>query len=286
MHRYYTRPSLDTSGMASSGPGQVEENGNNDHAPIRRKTQEDQDKDDEKARNKALKDLVQSWQDRLQLITLLTTFLASVEASMLQVTFPADPTNSGRWSQASNAGYMAALVLHLYASLISFFASFFLIRFKVKEAKREEQQVEGNSAQHSQPSPKGSTIIDMAAHHITGSPLSTVSARNDTLTHEKGRTESSRHSPVWSANPQLVTTGPFQRQPPVNLLSRCHTLCMVTTAVGFILAIIGTLCYAWAGQSTSVAIITSVTIGICLISCIVIVVPQQSAPSSHLFTYH
>ncbi|KAE9411635.1 hypothetical protein BT96DRAFT_1029994 [Gymnopus androsaceus JB14] len=241
--------------MASSGPGQVEENGNNDHAPIRRKTQEDQDKDDEKARNKALKDLVQSWQDRLQLITLLTTFLASVEASMLQVTFPSDPLNSSRCQQASNAGYMAALVLHLYASLISFFASFFLIRFKVKEAKREEQQVEGNSAQHSQPE-------------------------------TKGRTESSRHSPVWSANPQLVTTGPFQRQPPVNLLSRCHTLCMVTTAVGFILAIIGTLCYAWAGQSTSVAIITSVTIGICLISCIVIVVPQQSAPSSHLFTYH
>ncbi|KAJ3915603.1 hypothetical protein F5877DRAFT_48275, partial [Lentinula edodes] len=225
-------------------------------------TQEDQDKADEQARHKALKDLVQSWQDRLQLITLITTFLASVEASMLQVTMPDDPTNSSKWSQAANAGFMASLVLHLHASFVSFFASFFLVRFKVQEAKREEREVEAadSSLQH-----KG----------------------NGAFPPEKGNasTPKTQIPSIWSANPQLVQTGPFQRQPPINLLSRCHTLCLVITALGFILAMVGVLCYAWDGQSTSVAIITSASICLCLLSCFCIVLPQQSAPSSRLFMY-
>lgn len=193
---------------------------------------------------------------------------------MLQVT---DPQDTSGWSQAANASFMASMVLHLYASFISFLASFFLIRFKIKEAKREEQE----AGIESQPAPKGSTVLDMAAHFVTSSPKSTM--------HEKNGISQSPNAPIWSANPQLVQTGPFQSHgPPVNLLSRCHTWCMFTTAIGFVLAIVGTLCYAWAGQTTSVAIITSVTIGACLISCVAIVLPQhwQNGPSSHLFTYH
>ncbi|KAK0494850.1 hypothetical protein EDD18DRAFT_1172656 [Armillaria luteobubalina] len=89
-------------------------------------TQEDQDKVDEEARRKAEKDLVQSWMDRLQLISLITTFFASVEAGLLQ------------WERACNAGLLGALVVHVTASFISFFAAFFLIRFKVIEANKEE----------------------------------------------------------------------------------------------------------------------------------------------------
>ncbi|KAJ3986646.1 hypothetical protein F5890DRAFT_957370 [Lentinula detonsa] len=257
--------------------------------PLRKK---DQDKADDEARRKALKDLVQSWQDRLQLITLITTFLASVEASMLQVTMPDDPSNSSAWSQAANAGFMGSLVFHLYASFVSFFASFFLVRFKIQEAKREERQVEAAdpSYQHATTF-KGSTILDMAAHNITRSPTSPrspASEGNGAFPREKeNRPPSNRQTPsIWSANPQLVQTGPFQRQPPINLLSRCHTLCLVTTALGFIMAMIGVVCYAWEGQSTSVAIVTSICICLCLLSCFCIVLPQQNPPSSHLFMYH
>ncbi|KAJ3901671.1 hypothetical protein F5879DRAFT_311620 [Lentinula edodes] len=281
--------------MLPPGPRRIQEDQNGDMSvvtPLRKKTQEDQDKADEQARHKALKDLVQSWQDRLQLITLITTFLASVEASMLQVTMPDDPTNSSKWSQAANAGFMASLVLHLHASFVSFFASFFLVRFKVQEAKREEREVEAadSSLQHV-PTSKGSTILEMAAHNITRSPTtsprSTVSIGNGAFPPEKGNasTPKTQIPSIWSANPQLVQTGPFQRQPPINLLSRCHTLCLVITALGFILAMVGVLCYAWDGQSTSVAIITSASICLCLLSCICIVLPQQSAPSSRLFMY-
>ncbi|KAJ3997790.1 hypothetical protein F5050DRAFT_1351665 [Lentinula boryana] len=283
MHRFTRRTyNLDSSAqMSPSQLCQVQEDHNGDVeivTPLRKKTQEDQNKADDEARRKALKDL--------------TTFLASVEASMLQVTMPDDPSNSSAWSQAANAGFMGSLVLHLYASFVSFFASFFLVRFKIQEAKREERQVEAAdpSYQHG-PTSKGSTILDMAAHNITRSPTSPrspASEGNGTFPREKENPPpSNRQIPsIWSANPQLVQTGPFQRQPPINLLSRCHTLCLVTTALGFIMAMIGVVCYAWEGQSTSVAIVTSISICLCLLSCFCIVLPQQNPPSSRLFMYH
>lgn len=48
-------------------------NGNAD--TTRKWTQEDQDQIDEKARRKAMSELVQSWMDRLQLISVIVSFL-------------------------------------------------------------------------------------------------------------------------------------------------------------------------------------------------------------------
>ncbi|KAK0486249.1 hypothetical protein IW261DRAFT_1454514 [Armillaria novae-zelandiae] len=106
-------------------------------------TQEDQDKVDEEARRKATKDLVQSWMDRLQLISLITTFFASVEAGLLQVSTPSKGDDTSAWERACNAGFLGALVVHVTASFISFFAAFFLIRFKVIEANKEELRAGG-----------------------------------------------------------------------------------------------------------------------------------------------
>uniref|UniRef100_A0A0W0FVT8 F-box domain-containing protein n=2 Tax=Moniliophthora roreri TaxID=221103 RepID=A0A0W0FVT8_MONRR len=138
--------------------------------PIRKRTQKEQDEVDEEARRKATKDLVGSWNDRLQLISLITTFLASVEAGLLQVTAP-DPDDAGTTEiliNASNACILSALIIHLHASFISFVGAFFLVRFKVKEAKKEEEKVEGTEPSY--PQSKGSVLLDMAAKHITNSP--------------------------------------------------------------------------------------------------------------------
>ncbi|KAK0212421.1 hypothetical protein DFS33DRAFT_1281348 [Desarmillaria ectypa] len=106
-------------------------------------TQADQDKVDGEARRKATKDLVQSWMDRLQLISLITTFFASVEAGLLQISTPSKGDDTSAWEQACNAGFLGALVVHVTASFISFIAAFFLIRFKVTEANKEELQAGG-----------------------------------------------------------------------------------------------------------------------------------------------
>ncbi|KAK7472447.1 hypothetical protein VKT23_000562 [Stygiomarasmius scandens] len=238
-------------------------------------TQHEQDEADTKARRRAMKDLIQSWMDRLQLISLITTFLASVEASMLQVTQSADENGL---SQAANSTLLSALVLHLHASFVSFFAAFFLIRFKVKEARREEAKVEcsGDMSGDStgpgvQPTSKGSIMIDKAAKHLTGSPVTLSPAS----THDSGSISSSETGhrkdkqkeeesesrppspPVWSANPQLVEVGPFQRQPPVTLLSHCHSLCLLFATLGFVLALAGIVLYAW----TQKPIVQGVTTG-------------------------
>jgi len=49
------------------------EDGQMQTAPLRKHTQEDQDKEDEMARRRAMKGLVDSWMDRLQLISLIVS---------------------------------------------------------------------------------------------------------------------------------------------------------------------------------------------------------------------
>ncbi|KAF9268572.1 hypothetical protein L218DRAFT_994420 [Marasmius fiardii PR-910] len=224
--------------------------------PVRKRTQAEQDQEDDDARRKAMKDLVGSWNDRLQLISLITTFMASVEAGLLQVSAP-DPGADKRslLIDVSNACLISALIIHLHASFISFVGAFFLVRFKVKEAKREENKIEG--IHPAEPS-KGSVVLDMAAKQITNSPETgsqTSATQNTTI-----------QPPVWSANPQLVQVGPFLRQPPIDLLSRCHFLCILCTVFGFSLAICGILCLAWARHPVGVRIAVTSALGVCLAS--------------------
>ncbi|KAK7036410.1 hypothetical protein VNI00_011607 [Paramarasmius palmivorus] len=224
--------------------------------PTRKFTQKEQDEEDEKARRKAMKDLVASWNDRLQLISLITTFLASVEAGLLEPTAPEsdDTGTTETLVNACNACILSALIIHLHASFISFVGAFFLVRFKVKEARKQEQKIEGVDPS-SIPQSKGSVILDMAAKQITDSPKTAFPA-----------SPSTPRLNVWSADPQLVQVGPFLRQPPINLLSRCHFLCILCTVLGFLLALAGVILLAWARHPLTVAITASVFVGLCLAS--------------------
>ncbi|KAL1746645.1 hypothetical protein HDZ31DRAFT_81033 [Schizophyllum fasciatum] len=114
----------------------------------RRQTQEEQDQEDDRARKKALKELVQSWMDRLQLISVITTFFASTEAGLLQVVAPSEAGQMTAAESAANAGVLGALVLHTNAAILSFLASFLLVRYKVEEAKKEEMKVEYAASDH------------------------------------------------------------------------------------------------------------------------------------------
>ncbi|KAH9944584.1 hypothetical protein B0H21DRAFT_694894 [Amylocystis lapponica] len=189
-----------------------------DLSSARKWTQEDQDEHDAEARKKAMKDLIQSWQDRLQLISVITTFFAAVEGQLLGVATP-DPrtfNESSRIVQTATAALTGALVVHLFAG-----------KYKLEEAKREEQKVEA-----------GFTPVSSESHTHT----------------------------VWSTNPHLAQVGPFRRgHPPTTLLDHCHTLCMVLSAIGFLLALAGVLCYTWARLPRSVSIFATVCMGVCWI---------------------
>ncbi|KAJ7287166.1 hypothetical protein C8J57DRAFT_1167165 [Mycena rebaudengoi] len=214
--------------------------------------QSTQDKADEKARRQATKDLTQSWMDRLQLISVITTFFASVEAGMLQVTTPGDGDGaSSIASQVANSGFLGALVLHIWAAILGFIGAFVLVRYNLKEAK--EEQMEVGLAPGS--SPNASRGV------LTGSPTSL--GRPDT---SKSLTE--YINPVWTTNPHLEQVGPFQRKPPTHLLSRFHNLCVLLTFVGFILAMLGIVAFAWSQQPLSVSIVATVSTVSCFLGAV------------------
>jgi len=196
-----------------------------------------QNKADEKARRQASKDLTQSWMDRLQLISVITTFFASTEAGMLQVTTPAGgDTTSSASSQLVNSAFLGALVLHIWAAIISFMGAFFLVRYNLKEAKEEQNATNSNDG-HSTPLARDGTQQSLAQYL--------------------------KLQPVWTTNPHLEQVGPFQRKPPTHLLSRVHNLCILLTFSGFALALLGIVSFAWAQNPISVGVVASVTTAIC-----------------------
>lgn len=149
---------------------------------------------------------------------------------------------------------------HHFTAFVSFIAAFFLIRYKLKEANKEELQAEGilpAPTKHSQP---GSIILDMAAKHITGSP---TDPRPGPIKLHPSQT-SSQDRPVWSTNPHLVQMGPFRSQPPIQLLSRLHSFCILMAALGFMLTMAGIVCYTWAMQPRSVSIFTTACVFVSL----------------------
>ena len=52
--------------------------------------------------------------------------------------------------------------------------------------------------------------------------------------------------------------------PPVRLLSRCHTLAVTMAMCGFVLALLGILSFAWTALPTSISIFSSVCLAGCL----------------------
>ena len=221
--------------------------------------------------------------DRLQLISVIvsmsstqprvlvqdfagqTTFFASTEAGLLQITAPASGIT--HVLNAANAGIIGALILHSFAgmslyldhlnnlnphgrtAIISFLASFVLVRYRLIEAKKKELKVE----------------------RITGSGLVKPPSSSNPHDIEKNVRTSSRDDitgePIHSYDPRLEQVGPFSsKQLPTALLSRCHSLCIFLAAMGFVLVLMGILCYAWAVHPLSVAVFSSVIMTLCLIS--------------------
>ncbi|TFY57599.1 hypothetical protein EVJ58_g6926 [Rhodofomes roseus] len=188
-------------------------------------TQTDQDETDAQRRKDIMKELTKSWMDRLQLISVITTFFAATEGQLLVITTPADDNSpETRIRATANAILAGALVIHLCAAIISFLAAFFLVRYRLKEATKEEIKIE------------------------TG--ITPASSHPDLKTG------------IWSTNPHLEEMGPFRGGPPTRLLEHLHTLCMWLALVGFALALAGALCYTWARLSLSASVFATACLGV------------------------
>jgi len=184
-----------------------------------------------------MKDLTQSWMDKLQLISVITTFFAANEAQLLSITTPdsgsaaqggqgASPTQS-----SANAGMIGALILHSFSAVLAFIGAFVLIRYRLKEAKKEEAQESG------QPS--------------------------------KDEKNPQNENHLRSSNPHLEPITYFgQKDPPIRLLERCFLLTLWIAGIGFVFGAWGCMCFAWSMQSRGVGIFASACLGLCILSAV------------------
>ncbi|KAG9312094.1 hypothetical protein JVU11DRAFT_7378 [Chiua virens] len=172
--------------------------------PEKKITQEEQDVLDEKARKRAMKNLVNSWQERLQLISVITTFFASTEAAMLVNTKPLSSVDFGSSVlKASNACLLGALIVHVCAAILSFLGAFLLIRYKLKEATREEMIAEGIKMVNS---PLGGSMHKDVERNPTNLGLRGILTNNGTVTATEAPDRKGSYPvepPIVSANPHI-----------------------------------------------------------------------------------
>ncbi|KZT21038.1 hypothetical protein NEOLEDRAFT_1181970 [Neolentinus lepideus HHB14362 ss-1] len=189
--------------------------------------------------DQAVLQVVSIWLNRLQLISVVTTFFAGMDGTFLGFTAPftADKDVSDT-SQLVHASLAGALVFHLFAAIISYIASFALIRFQLVDA-------EGNEVTQSAPPglPKAEAIPPSASTSTTSSRI---------------RVSQVRLLP-FSLSPRPSRPHP---QPPIPLLLWVHTVCIALSSLGFVLAVLGVMSYVWTALASAVKIFTTVCLGV------------------------
>lgn len=120
-------------------------------------------------------------------------------------------------------------------AIISFLAAFFLIRYELCEALKQEQMADNRDAVALKPT-------------TTNTTMSTT-------------------PDVWVKDPHLEHRGPWGvYEPPIRLLRKCNSLCMWLTVTGAVLALMGVVCATWATMPQNVSIFTSACAGFCLVT--------------------
>lgn len=257
--------------------------------PPRKRTQKEQDKEDEEARKRAMRNLVNSWQERLQLISVITTFFASIEAGML-VPVNTDPNAINAVPsllKAANAGFLGALIMHVYAAVLSFLAAFLLIRYKLKEASNEEFFAEGRAkglritaspvdgSFHVQDIERDAQNNDAQKFDPENSPYTdnSTDGKHDPPALRRMGSQPAE-PPIFVRDPHLEQVGFWSPTISSHLLSRVHALCIILAGIGFILAIMGIITYAWALQPKEVGIFVTVCFGAAVLAMGVFFLPD------------
>ena len=161
--------------------------------------------------------------------------------------------------------YNLTSTFHIHVAVLSFLGAFLLISYKLREAKREEMIVQGLAVVES---PVG---ISVAADVERGLQHSLTSMDARSMMHnsaysmpDQNRTNSLRpkNPPVRSAHPHVEQVVPFlSNMSSHRLLCRTHAICVFLAALGFVLALVGIICYSWAVQPNAVSIFASVCLG-------------------------
>ncbi|KAI0943881.1 hypothetical protein AcV7_001846 [Taiwanofungus camphoratus] len=248
--------------------------------------------------------VVQVWLNRLQLVSGITSFFASIDALLFSLASSAERIGDpdlGDWSavdQLTTASLCGALIFHVCSAILAFVASFILVRLQLVDTDQQEVEVgistlgrkyigrrvfgkQRTSLRHpiNCNSPPFSTVL-MPSVPIPDEPPEPGAEPGTDLP------PSAAYSAVFgrvtihcirpfsflklSQRPDALKPAPSAEDSildvPVALLSRCHTLAVWMAVLGFILAVIGILAYAWAATPKSISIFSTACLGGCLLA--------------------
>ncbi|KAH8087802.1 hypothetical protein BXZ70DRAFT_533617 [Cristinia sonorae] len=265
---------------------------------------------DDDATRKAILEVVQVWLDRLQLISVITTFFASIDGLLLGFmtsTARLGVINVSTWNNSTklmNASMSGALIFHVCAAITSFIGSFVLIRYKLLDAKKHEHIVERTASNqlpssslspssHEKPRFEHSNTINVASmshprprtnasfHGLSSPSLDFLPNWSEIVTILQGRVYINRvhifdcfgrrrrsDDPERGAYKEPDTQ--TELEPPVKLLSRCHTLSAAMALCGFLLAILGILAFVWTELPLSISIFASACLGACFVLGVIV----------------
>lgn len=177
--------------------------------------------------------------------------------------------------------YVLTYTFKNFTAIISFLAAFLLVRYKLKVARIEEAEAE-------------KVVVDSPTSMSIDHAERAEQRRGYNSEHETDpipgiirlASPLSPTKPIYSSNPHLVQVGPFQGHPPTHLLGRCHALCVVLTVVGFALALMGILCFAWDRLPLSVSISSSAFMALCLFSGVYIWMQPEPEEGTSSYIYY
>ncbi|KAI0795159.1 hypothetical protein C8Q75DRAFT_803990 [Abortiporus biennis] len=249
--------------------------------------------------------VVQVWLDRLQLISVITTFFASTDGLLLNFTTSLAHISEGNrssWSrtvQTMNACMAGALIFHVCSAMTSFIASFMLIRFKLHNARMFEDKVEDSTGIHIHHPRRTSTSKDHVATSVSSAPAAldfvpqSWTSFSDTVAstfqgrvsvgrihpfaflsffhfHHAGQTPRDTEGSKKSGEDSDDTKQGTDLHPPIHLLARAHTLSVFMAVCGFVLSLTGILTFAWVALPTSISIFSSCCLGFCAIAGVIV----------------
>ncbi|EMD33165.1 hypothetical protein CERSUDRAFT_118228 [Gelatoporia subvermispora B] len=93
---------------------------------------------EDSATRQAMLDVVSVWMNRLQTISAITSFFASIDSLLFSIT--STPTTR-TIEQLTSACITGALIFHVFSSIVAFVGSFILVRFELLDADAHESSI-------------------------------------------------------------------------------------------------------------------------------------------------
>lgn len=226
------------------------------------------------------------------------SFFSSIDSLLFSLastsTHLGDP--QAPWSASdklTTASFAGALIFHVCSAILAFVASFILVRLQLEDATDQEEKAAASSGSPAKLFTRDPERVGEKDKHIHRPSTSSVPPADGTSLSDDSTAQC---NPVYArvtvrcyrplaayAFAKKGTRGISKPthpaddadailNPPIQLLSRCHTLAVWMSAIGFFLGLIGILAYAWTATPAAVSIFSTVCLGVCLAIMVIAVI--------------